>query len=298
MESRLLGATGLRVSRLGLGCWPLGQRRFPEREAERLLRTAVELGITIFDTAPVYGLSEERLGRYVGANTNVVIATKCGRLDGTANRPGTGHDFSRHGILSSIEGSRRRLRRDRLDLVLLHDAPAPGDEARIAFDALLDAKERGLVGHLGISDDGPSLGEAVVSLPIEVAELTYNLLIQEPTARLVPFLVQRGIGCLVKRPVASLVWSLSRPPTAGTSLRIAWERAQRFPLAEFAGNDSLFDFAMRFVFSRKEVTSVLSGTKNWRHLCATATLVERPLEDSRIAQVQAAFGALIPVEGR
>lgn len=298
MESRLLGSTGLRVSRLGLGCWPLGQRGFSERKAERLLRIAVELGITIFDTAPVYGLSEERLGRYLGANANVVIATKCGRLDGAANRPRTAHDFSRRGIRNSLERSRRLLRRDRLDLVLLHDAPALGDEARIAFDTLMDARERGIVGHLGVSDDGPGLLETLRSFPIEVAELTYNFLMQEPAAHIIPLLFERGIGCVVKRPVANLVWSRRRAPAMGTSLRLAWDRARRFPFAEFGDNESLFEFAMRFAFSRKDVTCVLSGTKDWRHLCATAVLVERPLEDNVVAQAQAAFTALTHTEGR
>ncbi|MBI4021962.1 MAG: aldo/keto reductase, partial [Candidatus Andersenbacteria bacterium] len=126
IQSTSLGQTGLTVSRLGLGTveiglpYGIGATALPsDKEAERILKTALELGITYFDTARGYGVAEERLGKFgISKKKGVVIGTKCGQfLKQEPNLAGSALD---NRIRADIDLSRRALRHDSLPLVLLH----------------------------------------------------------------------------------------------------------------------------------------------------------------------------------
>lgn len=161
MEQRSLGRTGLTVSLVGLGTVKLGRAtgvKYPtpvqipgDAAAAALLAAAADLGITLLDTAPAYGASEERLGVLLaGQRDRWTICTKVGEsFDGATSH----FDFSPLAICESLERSLRRLRTDRLDIVLLHSdgvvesAPARED----ALLALLRARDAGLIRAIGAS---------------------------------------------------------------------------------------------------------------------------------------------------
>jgi predicted oxidoreductase len=185
--------TDLEVSRLAYGCMKLGgawdQRPFGEAEvarAERVVHTALEQGITLFDHADIYayGKSEavfgEVLRRQPGLRDKIVLQTKCGIRFQDDPRPGDPgrYDFSYEHILQSVAGSLRRLQTDHIDILLLHrpDALVEPDEVARAFDAL---ERSGQVRYFGVSNHTASQIELLrrsVRLPLVVNQVALSLL--------------------------------------------------------------------------------------------------------------------------
>ncbi|WP_225773156.1 aldo/keto reductase [Inquilinus sp. Marseille-Q2685] len=167
---------GREVPRLGLGCWaiggpffagdtPLGYGAVDDAESIAAIHCAVDLGIRFFDTADVYGAghSEEVLGRALEGRDDVVIATKLGNRFDPATKQLTGSiaegDLKRE-ARSAVEGSLRRLRRDRIDLVQLHLNNLPIERAGEVFDVLDDLRAAGTIGAYGWSTDFPERAAA------------------------------------------------------------------------------------------------------------------------------------------
>lgn len=161
MAQRELGSTGLKAFPLGLGTVKLGRNadvKYPspfdlpdDAEVERLLASALDLGVNLFDTAPAYGTSEERLGPFVAAHRDaIVLCSKAGEKWGP---DGSSHDFSAEGLQRSVEASLRRLRTDHLDLLLLH---SDGRDEEIltttdALEGLRRIRESGMARAVGAS---------------------------------------------------------------------------------------------------------------------------------------------------
>jgi len=140
MQQREFGHTGLHVSPITLGSWPMsGDRygRIDDSEAVSTIRRALEQGITSFDTAPAYGAghAEETLGAALdGRRDEAVITTKCGIVPSASGPPG--RNASRASILREIDDSLRRLRTDHVDVYLVHwpDPKTPLEETLGAMD--------------------------------------------------------------------------------------------------------------------------------------------------------------------
>ncbi len=156
-QTTTVGYTDVAVTRLGFGTAPLGNmyRNIPEDDARATVRHAYESGIRLFDTAPLYGkgLSEERLGHALHnyPRDSYTISTKIGRVL-NADRSDFVYDYSRDGVMRSIEGSLERLQTDRVDVVLVHDPDVEDcEQAAIdeAFPALIDLREQGVIGAVG-----------------------------------------------------------------------------------------------------------------------------------------------------
>jgi aryl-alcohol dehydrogenase-like predicted oxidoreductase len=217
MEYVRLGRTGLEVSRIALGCMTYGD---PQRgghtwtlddEASRpLIRQALELGITFFDTANVYsdGSSEEIVGRALGEmarREDVVIATKVhGRV-----RPGpNGAGLSRKAVLAEIDASLRRLGTDYVDLYQIHrwDPATPVEET---LEALHDVVKAGKARYIGAS----SMWAWQFAKSLYLADLRgwtrfvsmqnhYNLLYREEEREMLPLCADQGVGVLPWSPLA------------------------------------------------------------------------------------------------
>jgi len=181
---RALGSTGLAVSALGLGTVKLGRDQgvnyaagfqLPdERSAAALLKLARDLGINLIDTAPAYGLSEERLGGLLaGQRGDWLICSKVGEeFEGGRSR----FDFSPEYTRRSLENSLRRLRTEVIDIVLVH---SDGDDLRIieelgTLQALEQCKREGLIRAFGMSTKTVAGGLAAAAAS-DVVMLTYNL---------------------------------------------------------------------------------------------------------------------------
>src|SRR5688572_1875506 len=167
MTSRSLGRTGLDVSPIGFGAFKIGRNQnvkytsgydLPSDGAvDRLLNGVLDCGINLIDTAPAYGLSEERIGRAIAQRRDeFVLCTKVGetfRIDDETGRPISTYDFSEQTIRTSVERSLSRLQTEAIDILLLH---SDGRDLFIlnqtdAVSSLMRLKEDGLVRCIGMS---------------------------------------------------------------------------------------------------------------------------------------------------
>jgi len=184
MTTREIPGTGIHVSRLGLGTVKFGRNqgvKYPkafelptDAEIHRLLDVAWAGGIRFLDTAPAYGTSEERLGAILQERSEAwIVSTKAGEdfIQGESR-----HDFSPLAIQTSVETSLRRLRRERIDIVLLH---SDGNDVAIlrdsgAVETLAALKAAGKIGAIGISTKTVAGGKLAFALGLDIVMATYN----------------------------------------------------------------------------------------------------------------------------
>ncbi len=209
MQKRKLGKSGLEVSALGLGCMGMSFSYGPPKDKQEmtaLLRTAVERGITFFDTAEVYGpfLNEELVGEALAPfRRQVVIATKFGfDLSGTDHRPGAAGLNSRpEHIKQAVEGSLQRLKTDVIDLLYQHrvDPNVPIEDVAGAVKDLIHA---GKVKHFGLSEAGvQTIRRAHAVQPLTALQSEYSLWFRRPEAEVIPTIEELGIGFVPYSPL-------------------------------------------------------------------------------------------------
>lgn len=165
MFTRQLGRSGIEVSAVGFGCWPIGGLiiqdgksvgwgAVDDDESIRAIHRAMDLGVTFFDTAEVYGRSEDILGRaFAGQRDRVVIATKFGRTYNRERHEIGVNDLRPESMLRSLEGSLRRLNTDYIDLYQLHVGDCPADQALALREALEILVQEGKIRAYGWSTD-------------------------------------------------------------------------------------------------------------------------------------------------
>jgi aryl-alcohol dehydrogenase-like predicted oxidoreductase len=269
---RPLGRTGLTVSALSLGTVALGVDygiaapgefgRPAEEDAVRLVRAAIDRGVTLFDTAPAYGDSERILGRAASGHPDVVIATK-------VNPATFGGVEAGRAVAASIDLSRRTLGRDVLDIVQIHNATREMIDEGAVTAALVDARQRGLVRVVGASVYGEDAAMAVIeSGQYGVLQVALNALDQRMMGRVLPAADAAGLGVVVRS--AFLKGALTRKaqwlPESLAALRDAAARAR--DLLAGGSWDRLPDAAMRFCLSVPGVASALTGARTLEELDA------------------------------
>ncbi len=204
MRSRRLGKSEYAVSEVGLGCWQLGGDFGPlaADKADAILRAADLSGITLWDTADVYGTgeSERRIGRYLRAHApRVRVATKVGR------EPGLYPDgYTRKKLQRSIEGSLKRLDVDVLDLVQLHCVPRDVLIDGDLLEWLADLQEEGLIRAFGASVETLDEARFAASHPkLASLQIIFNLFRQDAIDELFPIALANDVGLIVRLPLAS-----------------------------------------------------------------------------------------------
>src|ERR1700722_8842692 len=207
MQKRKLGKSNLEVSALGLGCMGMSFGLGPpadKAEMIALIRTAVERGVTFFDTAEVYGpfTNEELVGEALAPfRDRVVIATKFGfKLDPSTGKM-AGLDSRPEHIKEVAEASLKRLRTDVIDLFYQHrvDPDVPIEDVAGAVKDLIQA---GKVKHFGLSEAGvQTIRRAHVVQPVAALQSEYSLWWREPEAELMPTLEELGIGFVPFSPL-------------------------------------------------------------------------------------------------
>jgi methylglyoxal reductase len=216
MEYRALGASGLRVSAVGLGTWAIGGWLWggsDRRAAVAAVRAAVDAGVTLIDTAPVYGLglAEEILGEALaGRRDKVVLATKCGLV--WHARKGQ-HFFDQLGlhvhrylgpesVRYELEESLRRLDTDRIDLYQTHwpDDSTPAAETMAELERL---KRQGKIRAIGVSNVSPAELEACLQAgEVSSIQEKYSMLDRDLEKQLLPLARARGVAALAYSPLA------------------------------------------------------------------------------------------------
>ena len=237
MQQRALGTQGLRVSAIGLGCMGMSQaygtaEERDERESIATIHRALELGVTFFDTAEVYGpfANEELVGRALkDRRDRAIIATKFGfkiedgRTIGTDSRPAH--------IREAVEGSLRRLGTDRIDLLYQHrvDRQVPIEDVVETMAALV---REGKVRFLGLSEAGEqTIRRAHAVHPISALQSEYSLWERNLEPQIIPLLRKLGIGLVPFAP-------LGRGFLAGEV-----KRAEEYPEDDFRRKDPRYEGA-------------------------------------------------------
>jgi aryl-alcohol dehydrogenase-like predicted oxidoreductase len=206
MQTRTLGRSGLTVSALGLGCMGMSDFYAGQDDAEstRTLHRALDLGVTFFDTADMYGpfKNEELLGRALqGRRQQLVLATKFGILRDPNDPTKRGISGRPEYVRQSCEGSLRRLNTDHIDLYYQHrvDPNTPIEETVGAMSRLV---EEGKVRFLGLSEAAPdTLRRAVAVHPIAALQTEYSLWSREPEDEILPACRELGVGFVPYSPL-------------------------------------------------------------------------------------------------
>jgi aryl-alcohol dehydrogenase-like predicted oxidoreductase len=204
MKMRRLGSSGLEVSALGLGCMGMSHHRgntASRSEMISLLRTAVDLGVTFFDTAQVYGpfTNEELVGEALASvRERVVLATKFGLTD--VNGSPVLSSRPEH-IRASVEGSLSRLRVDAIDLLYQHRVD-PATPIEDVAGAVKDLIAEGKVRHFGLSEAGAeTIRRAHAVQPVTALQSEYSLWFRKPERDVIPACEQLGIGFVPYSPL-------------------------------------------------------------------------------------------------
>lgn len=207
MKTRRLGNSGLEVSAIGLGCMGLSSGYGPPAEKQAaiaLLRAAVERGVTLFDSAEVYGpfANEELLGEALApVRSQVVIATKFGFAIDPASGRQHGLDSRPEHIRQVAEASLRRLRSEVIDLFYQHRVD-PNVPIEDVAGAVKDLIAQGKVRHFGLSEAGAStIRRAHNVQPVTALQSEYSLWWREPEAEILPTLQELGIGFVSFSPL-------------------------------------------------------------------------------------------------
>ncbi len=208
MEKRTLGKGGLEVSAIGLGCMGMSFSYGPPKDKQEmisLLRAAVDLGVTFFDTAEVYGpyTNEELVGEALAPyRDQVVIATKFGFELGADTRPGRqGVNSQPEHIKQAVEGSLKRLRVETIDLLYQHrvDPEVPIEDVAGTVKELIG---QGKVRHFGMSEAAAkTIRRAHAVQPVTALQSEYSLWWREPEAEIIPTLEELGIGFVPFSPL-------------------------------------------------------------------------------------------------
>ena len=205
MNTRIFGKSGWPVSEIGLGTWQLGTRwgdPFNHEEAIRILETADSAGITFIDTADVYngGKSEETIGEYISAHPDrFYVTTKCGRR----LNPHTSEMYTPEAVSGFIDGSLKRMKLEKLDMILLHCPPTPVFHRDDIFAELERQKAVGKIAGYGVSIEKVDEGLAAMEYDISAMEVIFNMFRLKPLDTLFPTAARKNVAIIARVPLAS-----------------------------------------------------------------------------------------------
>jgi aryl-alcohol dehydrogenase-like predicted oxidoreductase len=311
MEYTRLGRTGLRVSRLGLGCMSYGDPgtglhrwTLDEDAAAPFFRQAVELGVTFWDTANVYqgGTSEEFVGRAVtrfARREDIVLATK---VSGKMHEGPGGSGLSRKAVLEQVDASLRRLGTDHIDVYYIHrfDPETPVEET---MAALHDVVTAGKVRYLGASSMGAwqfaKLQHAAVLngwTTFSAMQDQYNVLKREEERDMIPFCLDQGVGLTPYSPLAkgraARPWGARTARSSADDVAKAFDRDVDEPVVnavEKVAEDRgvpMAQVALAWVLSKPVVSCPIVGATKPHHLRDAVAALELALTGPEIAELE------------
>ncbi len=317
METTPIPRTTLTISRIGLGTWAIGGWMWggsDEAEAIATIHAAVDRGVTLIDTAPVYGFgrSEEIVGKALaqgGLRDRVVIATKAG-LDWTPDNGQPFRNASRQRIFTEVEESLRRLRTDVIDIYQVHwpDLETPIAETA---EAMRDLHAQGKIKAIGVSNFSPEQMAAFAgAAPLHASQPPFNLFEREIESDVLPYCRNNGIATLTYGALCRGL--LSGKMTAATTfpdddLRkfdpkfcqprfgdylAAVERLNSLAKSRF--NKRVIHLALRWILDQPGVSALLWGARRPDQLDPVDEVMGWTLDDETKAEIDQILNATLP----
>ena len=314
MEYTRLGRTGLRVSRIGLGCMSYGDPgtglhrwTLDEDAAAAFFRQAVELGVTFWDTANVYqgGSSEEFVGRAVttfSRREDIVLATK---VSGKMHDGPGGSGLSRKAILEQADASLRRLGTDYIDVYYIHrfDPETPVEETMAALDDLVRA---GKVRYLGASSMGAwqfaKMQHAAGMrgrTTFAAMQDQYNVLKREEERDMIPTCLDQGVGLTPYSPLAkgraARPWGEQTARSSADAVAKAFDRDVDRPVIDAvqriaeARGVPMAQVALAWVLSKPVVSCPIVGATKPHHLPDAVAALDLSLTEAEVADLEGPY---------
>jgi myo-inositol catabolism protein IolS len=298
MRYTTFGRTGLNVSQLSMGCNRLGDPGVDPAQWPPIVRRALDLGVTFFDTSNSYnqGRSEAVLGEVTAdAPTPTVIATKGGvpvESNDYANRK-----FDADWILEAAEASLKRLKRESVDLYMLHSPSVKQLETQSWADAIEKLKAQGKIRYFGISTDDHASGIWGIEHGADFLQIEYDML--DPSAEdvLLPLARQENVGIMIRTPLARGLLSGKFPagqaipaeqqwrrPT-GDRLQLRLGRVDQLRFLERDGQN-LAQASLRWLLAQPGVHCVIPGARTVEQLEANIGAVDGEITDEELARVK------------
>jgi aryl-alcohol dehydrogenase-like predicted oxidoreductase len=302
MHKREFGRTGFTVTPLGFGAGPIGYLSTEVSKVERILNMLLDSGVNLIDTAAAYHGSEEAIGQTVAHRRDeFVLVSKCGQA--FEELPGAA--WSAEVIAATIDRSLRRLRTDRLDVVLLHSCDLEVLQRGEAIGALAKARAAGKIRFAGYSGDNEAAAYAAVQPDIAVIETSINICDQANIRQVLPVTREHSIGVLAKRPIANTAWR-SLDQLKGIYQDYAKTYHDRFAAMgltpEELGYGSEADWpeiALRFTLAHPEVHTAIIGTTNPENARRNIEAAKKgPLAPEARQRIEAAFNRAQDVAGQ
>jgi len=281
LPTRTLGRTGLQVTQLGYGAMELRGaprgRVISDAQAENVLKAVVDGGINYIDTSIDYGVSEERIGRFIGARrAEFFLASKCGCAVDQVPAPSGGrsqHIFTRANVVAGVEQSLKRMRTDYLDVVQFHASPSRATlEEEGALQALVDLQQQGKVRFIGMSGTLPNLPEQIAMGVFDVFQIPYSA-VQPEHEDLISQAAAAGAGTVIRGGAAKGAWD-------GSVLDSLLDGASRT------------EFILRYTLSHPDLHTTIVGTADLAHLEANLAAARKgPLPPDVYAEAKRALAS-------
>jgi len=323
MQQRQLGPGGPLVSAIGLGCMSMSQSygARDDEESIRAVHRALDLGVTFFDTAAIYGEghNETLVGRGLGTKRNgIVLATKCGIVPAKPG-PGIDADGSPNAIFSSCDESLRRLGTDVIDLLYLHrvDPKVPIEES---VGALATLVRQGKVRHIGLSEAAPAtIRRAYKVHPVSALQSEYSLWFREPEKDVLPVCRELGIAFVPFSPLGRGFLSGAVKDTNSLAADDMRRRLPRFENDNFRRNLALVarleamahrksrtsgrtctpaQLALAWLLAKGDDIVPIPGTKRVKYVEENVGAVEIRLSQSEIDEIESTFTRDAPAGAR
>jgi len=265
-------------------------RDISDGQAETILRAALDAGINYIDTSIDYGLSEERIGRYIAhRRDNYYLASKCGCLVGAPPAPRgerSPHVFSRENIIAGVEQSLRRMKTDYLDVVQFHISPSRQTlEENGALDALLQLQAAGKVRFIGMSGTLPNLRDHIAMGIFDVFQVPYSA-VEREHEDVISRAAEAGAGIVIRGGAAK------GAPSTEKQTGLQWDRWKRAQLDDLLDGMTSVEFVLRFTFSHPHMQTTIVGTVNPAHLQANLVALEKgPLPSDVYVEAKRRLGA-------
>lgn len=264
MERRRFGKTDMDVAVLGFGGAEIGYEKTDQQTVTKLLNAALDGGLNVVDTAECYVDSEVQIATAIGHRRNEYhLFTKCGHA---VEGGGRSSDWSKPGILRSLERSLTRLKTDAVDLLQLHTCSLDELKQGECIEALEQAKKAGMTRYIGYSGDSLAARYAVECGRFDALQTSISFCDQEAIELTLPLAKEKNMGVVVKRPIANAVWRYDAAPTNGSHLTY-WQRLQELKFAFTSGAardrqdaDGPAGIALRFTAMQPGVHTLIVGT--------------------------------------